>query len=162
MESNCNQMSAMQRNARMQGNVNCNCSMNSNPAMGNRGYNKGFQREDGRSGRAGCNNNSASVSGRNTNCSETRNVPNGKFGCGNVGTVRDGAGRGMEVECVCRVNPGKSCHTDDPMDKLGSRFPTVMAYVPWQQWGELYDADCGLMQGTMFKELNLIFCGVRC
>ncbi|MDE6432883.1 MAG: spore coat associated protein CotJA [Lachnospiraceae bacterium] len=48
------------------------------------------------------------------------------------------------------------------MDKLGSRFPTVMAYVPWQQWGELYDADCGLMQGTMFKELNLIFCGVRC
>ena len=37
-----------------------------------------------------------------------------------------------------------------------------MAYVPWQQWGELYDADCGLMQGTIFKDLNQIFCGVRC
>ncbi|MCM1181010.1 MAG: spore coat associated protein CotJA [Clostridium sp.] len=150
METNCNQMSAMQRNARMQGNVNCNCSMNSNSAMGNRGCNTGFQREDARGGRSGGNHNAASAAGRNT-----------AGNCG-YGNVRDGAGRSMEVECVCKVNPGQSCYKDDPMDKLGSRFPTVMAYVPWQQWGELYDADCGLMQGTMFKELNLIFCGVRC
>jgi hypothetical protein len=76
--------------------------------------------------------------------------------------MRDNAGRGMEVECVCKAVPKKNCHQDDPMEKLGDRFPVVMAYVPWQQWGELYDADCGLMQGTIFKELNLIFCGVRC
>ena len=70
--------------------------------------------------------------------------------------------RRMEVECVCRMNPKRDCHKDDPMEQLGNQFPVVMAYVPWQQWGELYEADCGLMQGTLFKELNFIFCGVRC
>ncbi|MDE5777456.1 MAG: spore coat associated protein CotJA [Lachnospiraceae bacterium] len=48
------------------------------------------------------------------------------------------------------------------MDQLGCRFPVVMSYVPWQQWGELYEQDCALMQGTVFKDLNKIFCGVRC
>lgn len=73
----------------------------------------------------------------------------------------DGNGRSMEVECVCKVSK-KDCHTEDAMAKLGECFPVVMAYVPWQQWGDLYDADCGLMEGTIFKDLNLIFCGVRC
>lgn len=66
------------------------------------------------------------------------------------------------TECSCKMNSRSNCHQEDPMDKLGDRFPTVMAYVPWQQWGELYEAEYGLMQGTIFKELNLIFCGVRC
>lgn len=41
-------------------------------------------------------------------------------------------------------------------------LPIAMAYVPWQDFGDLYDEEMGLMEGTMFKELNLIFCGVRC
>lgn len=36
-----------------------------------------------------------------------------------------------------------------------------MAYIPEQKFDNLYDAKCGLTEGTMFKELNLIFCGVR-
>lgn len=36
-----------------------------------------------------------------------------------------------------------------------------MAYVPSQEFGELYDAKKGLCEGTMFLDLNLIFCGVR-
>ena len=72
-----------------------------------------------------------------------------------------GDSRGMEVECVCKVSK-KDCHKEDPMERLGDYFPVVMAYVPWQQWGDLYDADCGLMEGTIFKDLNKIFCGVRC
>lgn len=76
--------------------------------------------------------------------------------------MQDNRGRSMEIECVCKAAPKSNCHQDDPMDKLGNRFPPVMAYVPWQQWGELYEAEYGLMQGTIFKELNLIFCGVRC
>ncbi|MCR5702509.1 MAG: spore coat associated protein CotJA [Lachnospiraceae bacterium] len=40
--------------------------------------------------------------------------------------------------------------------------PPVMAYVPWQQWGDLYEPDCGIKQGTIFKDLNYIFCGTRC
>lgn len=76
--------------------------------------------------------------------------------------IQDRGGRSMEVECVCQVTSKANCHKKDPMEKLGNEFPIIMAYVPWQQWGELYEADCGLMQGTIFKDLNKIFCGVRC
>lgn len=39
--------------------------------------------------------------------------------------------------------------------------PVGMAYVPSQEFGPLYDTKKGLMEGTMFPDLNLIFCGVR-
>ncbi len=76
-------------------------------------------------------------------------------------TMYDDNGRSMEVECVCSVSK-KNCHVEDAMEKLGNQFPLVMSYVPWQQWGDLYEPDCGLMEGTIFKDLNKIFCGVRC
>lgn len=76
--------------------------------------------------------------------------------------IQDDRGRRMEVECVCRAREKNDCHREDQMEKLGNRFPIAMAYVPWQQWGELYEPDCALKQGTIFKDLNLIFCGVRC
>lgn len=68
----------------------------------------------------------------------------------------------VSVECVCQVTREKDCHRHDAMEQLGCEFPVVMAYVPWQQWGDLYEAECGLMQGTIFKDLNYIFCGERC
>lgn len=77
-------------------------------------------------------------------------------------TIQENPNRSVEMDCVCKVTTKRDCYRNDPMDRLGDQFPPVMAYVPWQQWGELYDADCALMQGTLFKELNLIFCGVRC
>lgn len=68
----------------------------------------------------------------------------------------------VSVECVCQVTREKDCHRPDEMEHLGCEFPVVMAYVPWQQWGDMYEAECGLMQGTIFKDLNFIFCGERC
>ena len=39
---------------------------------------------------------------------------------------------------------------------------THLFQIIFEQFFEnLYDAKCGLMEGTMFKDLNLIFCGVR-
>ncbi len=70
--------------------------------------------------------------------------------------------RAVEVECVCQVNRASDCHQHDEMEQLGCDFPLVMAYVPWQQWGDMYELECGLMQGTIFKDLNFIFCGERC
>ena len=70
--------------------------------------------------------------------------------------------RNVEVECVCQVTSASNCHRHDEMEQLGCEFPVVMSYVPWQQWGNLYEAECGLMQGTIFKDLNFIFCGERC
>ena len=40
-------------------------------------------------------------------------------------------------------------------------FPAVtppgMAYVPFQQWGEIYDAENGFSSGTLFPVLDLPF-----
>ena len=35
----------------------------------------------------------------------------------------------------------------------------AMAYVPWQIWRDLYEAEKGFQCGTIFKELNLPFLG---
>lgn len=69
-------------------------------------------------------------------------------------------GRSMVMGCEGQTMSG--CHMNDPMERLGDAFPPVMAFVPWQQWGDLYEPDCGLKQGTIFKDLNYIFCGTRC
>lgn len=37
-----------------------------------------------------------------------------------------------------------------------------MAYVPWQEWKELYDICEGYGNGTIFKQLDLDFLGRRC
>ena len=42
-----------------------------------------------------------------------------------------------------------------------SRFPAAtplaMAYVPFQQWGDVYDDNSALCKGTLFPELDLPF-----
>nr|WP_242962945.1 spore coat associated protein CotJA [Clostridium sp. AT4] len=37
-----------------------------------------------------------------------------------------------------------------------------MAYVPWQQWQTAYAPERGLMQGTIFPDLDLPFNYGRC
>ncbi|MEE1314482.1 MAG: spore coat associated protein CotJA [Faecalimonas sp.] len=39
-------------------------------------------------------------------------------------------------------------------------LPIAMAYVPWQKWCNIYDAEKGFCQGTIFQDLNLPFRGV--
>ncbi len=36
-------------------------------------------------------------------------------------------------------------------------FPLAMAYVPWQQWQNVYDGANGLERGTIFGELIFPF-----
>lgn len=36
----------------------------------------------------------------------------------------------------------------------------AMAYVPWQEWQSLYDAEKGFACGTLFQELNKPFRGM--
>lgn len=35
----------------------------------------------------------------------------------------------------------------------------AMAYVPWQTWRDIYDAEKGFHRGTIFEELDLPFLG---
>ena len=36
-------------------------------------------------------------------------------------------------------------------------YPVAMAFVPWQQWQPTYVPEQGLVQGTIFPELDLHF-----
>lgn len=38
-------------------------------------------------------------------------------------------------------------------------LPLAMAYVPMQQWNEIYEGEKALERGTIFPELDLPFCG---
>lgn len=69
-----------------------------------------------------------------------------------------------ETDCGCTTESmyremkkeGSCCKEDMPGKAL------AMAYVPWQSWGNLYEICEGFSTGTIFKELNLEFCGRRC
>lgn len=53
-----------------------------------------------------------------------------------------------------------SCDCKD--DNHHMRHMTLgMGYVPVQEWSDLYDLETALCQGTIFPELNFIFCGAR-
>ena len=45
---------------------------------------------------------------------------------------------------------------------LEKQFPVAMAYVPWQQWTTTYAPERGLVQGTIFPEMDLQFNYGRC
>lgn len=48
-----------------------------------------------------------------------------------------------------------------PQTPFPAKTPAAMAYVPYQMWGEIYEADKGMAQGTMFPELDLPFCAAE-
>lgn len=45
--------------------------------------------------------------------------------------------------------------------KYKYQMPLAFAYVPSQEFEETYDLKKGLCEGTIFPELNYIFCGIR-
>lgn len=73
--------------------------------------------------------------------------------------VRYPRGRNMSPGYNRVSNPSMPCkdRVHDDID----RFPVGMSYVPWQSWGELYPPEKGLCEGTIFMDLNQIFCGKR-
>lgn len=80
--------------------------------------------------------------------------------------------RGPQGRCYCNqgtavkytAQPGSCRPSKDEIKTCPEdvrRRPVGMAYIPEQPFENLYDAKCGLQEGTIFKDLNLIFCGVR-
>lgn len=65
------------------------------------------------------------------------------------------------TECACRRNSDKQSKTSDsPLASYPcgggncvDDFPLAMAYVPMQQWRELFSPEDALAHGTLFKEL---------
>ncbi len=82
----------------------------------------------------------------------------GTASCGNTGITSSGNGCGAASGIVtgnCQ-NPG--CNRETAL----SSMPIAMAYVPWQNYGNIYSLPQALQSGTLFCELNLDFAGRRC
>ena len=50
-------------------------------------------------------------------------------------------------------------HNHRQMQNFPCNMPIAMAYVPWQIWRDIYDAEKGFACGTIFQELNKPFLG---
>ena len=47
----------------------------------------------------------------------------------------------------------------EPTSRFPANTPLAMAYVPFQQWGQVNDETEALSKGTLFPELDLPFTG---
>lgn len=85
-------------------------------------------------------------------------------------------GRGTGNNCnmgrpdMSNSNMNSACNNNSDMNRRtpnhdfnvdSGKFPIGMGYVPMQTWGNLYPLEQGLREGTIFMELNQIFCGKR-
>ena len=64
---------------------------------------------------------------------------------------------------ICNTRADQDCDCrervmNDPLQGM----PLAMAYVPWQQFCNLYDEHEAFHDGTIFKDLDLDFYGRRC
>ncbi len=64
------------------------------------------------------------------------------------------------ADCRCdRVMTKRSCY--EKQESCIDKFPVGMAYVPWQNWNQIYEFDKALHRGTLFPELDKPFIGRR-
>lgn len=80
--------------------------------------------------------------------------------------------RQTNIRCSCRQPVSPACSfparrpesCPDTRNDLPEGFPPAMAYVPWQQWRDIYELCTGFRQGTIFRELDKPFLrkGGRC
>lgn len=50
---------------------------------------------------------------------------------------------------------------DSSMSAFPAETPIGMAYVPYQQWKNIYETDVAFDRGTIFKDLDKPFLGER-
>ncbi len=64
----------------------------------------------------------------------------------------------MAVESVQTPSAPEAAPMLQPEGIFPAVTPPGMAYVPFQQWGDVYEAEKGWQQGTMFPVLDMPFC----
>lgn len=102
-------------------------------------------------GRSGCNCSGSNVVNYRNSMNNSMNNRNGKCAQGNCGM----SGEEMEnIKHQCRNDSAQQCK-GDPLYGM----PLAMGYVPWQEWGKIYDPAEGLSCGTIFPELSIPFVG---
>ncbi len=73
-------------------------------------------------------------------------------------TPCDSCGTGVTGGIIIGQQYGDACDKETVLQGL----PIAMAYVPWQNYGNIYPLQQALQNGTMFRELDLEFAGRRC
>lgn len=63
------------------------------------------------------------------------------------------------VQPRCKGNPMPMPARCNQPESMWDDFPLAMAYVPMQQFKNLYESDEGLQKGTIFSELYKPFRG---
>lgn len=66
---------------------------------------------------------------------------------------------GMQGSCM---NPMQNSCTNTAPECLERNYAVAMAYVPWQQWQNVYSMEQGFARGTIFPDLDLPFLPGRC
>ena len=64
----------------------------------------------------------------------------------------------MSISTSVPAGPGGKDCTPNPTP-FPARTPVAMAYIPFQQLGQLYSPEQGLNYGTLFPDLNKPFLG---
>ena len=99
----------------------------------------------------------------NTNC---RKETKASTDCGcNAPVARDnGCGCSTPVTREARNTtcPRTVCTTVPVTEGCVDTYPIAMAYVPMQQWRELYDPASAVHRGTIFRELDLEWYPTNC
>ncbi len=65
----------------------------------------------------------------------------------------------LSAPCIEPVTEPVCCSNPNEYDELSS-MPLAMAYVPWQEWQNIYEAEKGFHRGTIFEELDKPFKGI--
>ncbi len=55
------------------------------------------------------------------------------------------------------MQPSNTCGCEQKFFSQTEQFPVAMAYVPWQEFKNMYEPDRALQAGTIFPELDLPF-----
>ena len=75
------------------------------------------------------------------------------------------SGRPINLRNMRNATPQMSCYNSLDMENLNSKniddMPIAMAYVPYQQWRNIYEPNEAFRRGTIFKELDLPFTCAR-
>ncbi len=61
-----------------------------------------------------------------------------------------------------RQQPRYGCTYQNKGVEITGAYSLAMAYVPMQNFGDLFDVEEGFCQGTIFKDLKFPFCPTPC
>ena len=80
---------------------------------------------------------------------------NGMRNRGNMNNVMNRKNMGVMGDTAMRRKPDGCDRGNEPVDRMAPG----MAFVPWQEWDDIYDMEKALERGTIFEELDKPFLG---